>query len=1104
MDHPAQDHPAKRKRLDDRASAIAALGDDCGASDVDDEQEGDFIEDEAPQQQQQQQQQQPQEAEGEEQEELAEMQRAEEQYKSNLFRLQVVELLREAHACRARADGLEGLVRSLGAAVAQAARPAHAGLELVGSWATRTEARPLVNVDVAVVMPDGMFTEDDVSGDASGYLEKRREWVAGLAQRLQARADVGDVTLEPFLGDTRKPIVSILPPFDAVAPRNKAKAKAAGLDAVRVRLLPCLAAGAFAELEPCAPGCAFAANAVLEDTRVVWAAQWLHARAERCAALRDAVALAKSWLHARSTRAGPCARPDGVNGFLASLLVAHLLDTGRVNRQMSSYQILRVFLSFAAAELSSGRAVVLGGGAAGGDDDDDGSDVVASMESEFEVVVLDADRRANLAARVSRAALREFCDDARRSLEQLDADCTPAGGFDELFLRRTPAACKYDCVLRAKLRVDAASEGAATYAASGAVDRAAWVRREALRVLERGVGKRCLLVRELAEQPAAWAPDAEAPEEEQATDLVVGLVLNPETCLLMVERGPAANDEEGSEEFKKLWGDKVEIRRFKDGAIIQTTVWDDVPRTQRHLIVKHMCQHLLKQHFGVGPNDMYFACGQLDPLLEGEDESLTLVSIFDDLAKRIRDLELPLAVRNILPTSAVMRYTEVCPPQAVVDWPTAPDRWVAPVRGVIRFELSGSWPNDVEAVRKVKMAFYVKIAQGLKSLHSISAFAYPEQLEVFFKGYAFAFQIHTDNELNALRRSPEGAEEAARLVMEYVHLPLHHAAIHTMALRHVSFTKACRLAKRWVHAHLFARHIRDEAIELLVAHVYCNPAPLAAPFSHLTAFLRFLRLAASLGEGELPALLVTDFEGELKAADHAAIADKFQALRDEGKLGSALFLSTPYDRDRSVWTRATPSATVLRRLAAFAQTSADHLERLLLASDKPKAAAWQTLFRTPMGDYDIVLKLDRAAVTRACQRPAWMGGSAAAAAAAEGEGSRAAGANKRPRATLSVPEGSEPPVVGFDTAALYVDELHRHYGARALLFYDDFGGDAVAVALTPAALEPQPMRLQTCQATEPSEGRPGCVVVNPQQLAADMERLGSGLVTGYALKGAAK
>lgn len=48
----------------------------------------------------------------------------------------------------------------------------------------------------------------------------------------------------------------------------------------------------------------------------------------------------------------------------------------------------------------------------------------------------------------------------------------------------------------------------------------------------------------------------------------------------------------------------------------------------------------------------------------------------------------------------------------------------------------------------------------------------------------------------------------------------------------------CRLAKRWIASHFFSSFLEEEAIELLVAHLFLNPLPFCAPCSRTTGFLR--------------------------------------------------------------------------------------------------------------------------------------------------------------------------------------------------------------------------------------------------------------------------
>jgi len=56
--------------------------------------------------------------------------------------------------------------------------------------------------------------------------------------------------------------------------------------------------------------------------------------------MKDAVALIKAWLHQRELDQGQ----GRCGGFLASMFISHLLPVKKINKHMSSYQILRVFL----------------------------------------------------------------------------------------------------------------------------------------------------------------------------------------------------------------------------------------------------------------------------------------------------------------------------------------------------------------------------------------------------------------------------------------------------------------------------------------------------------------------------------------------------------------------------------------------------------------------------------------------------------------------------------------------------------------------------------------------------------------------------------------
>ena len=73
---------------------------------------------------------------------------------------------------------------------------------------------------------------------------------------------------------------------------------------------------------------------------------------------------------------------------------------------------------------------------------------------------------------------------------------------------------------------------------------------------------------------------------------------------------------------------------------------------------------------------------------------------------------------------------------------------------------------------------------------------------------------------------------------------VHHFVIHAVHTKYPSAAAVVRLAKRWIAVHMLSNLIPHEAIELLVASIYTNPAPLHIPSTLTSGFMRFLSLLA--------------------------------------------------------------------------------------------------------------------------------------------------------------------------------------------------------------------------------------------------------------------
>ena len=106
------------------------------------------------------------------------------------------------------------------------------------------------------------------------------------------------------------------------------------------------------------------------------------------------------------------------------------------------------------------------------------------------------------------------------------------------------------------------------------------------------------------------------------TELCVGFYLRPEVCDSLVDRGPAPGNEVAIAEWMRLWGSKSETRRFKDGAIVHTVVWES---SDAQTVIMQPVRWLLHRHFAV-PTSSHFlvgSCGAFGHELVHEPCSLT-------------------------------------------------------------------------------------------------------------------------------------------------------------------------------------------------------------------------------------------------------------------------------------------------------------------------------------------------------------------------------------------------------------------------------------------------------------------------------------------------
>ncbi|BGP55361.1 hypothetical protein JCM8202_004701 [Rhodotorula sphaerocarpa] len=743
----------------------------------------------------------------------------------------------------------------------------------------------------------------------------------------------------------------------------------------------------------------------------------------------------------------------------------------------------------------------------------------------------------NLAAGIDLSTLNMLKHDAREAISMLLVGVEDDQKFESAFNREIRPTEQFDNFVRIALP---ASPSVDADAAVDFADSFAYLSASICSTLRRALGSR---VRDFAVSAAPLPPlpvDGKAPRSPSRT-LTVGFLLDPIESIRLVDQGPSAEDEEACANFRAFWGARSELRRFQDGAIVESVVWDEVSPhglgQQRATIVRRIVEYILPERHGVSRENIDFFAGAFDHLLVEpesvrraiylEDSVVTgkgftsIVTAFDDVAKEIKDLpELPLSVSAVQPCAPALRYSSVFvpSPRRLKDYSRSASatKHIQPHEILLTFEGSGRWPDDLEGIQKIKAAFLSKIGEGLEATRAVlrtdlvfdtEARTIDDNVALDIltaSGWAFRARVFYDRSQILLEEREDRLAAAATAgdamsplevyLQRFVQSPRHHAAITSLQGHYPAFSQTVRLLKRWISAHLLSGHFSPEQLELFVASVFLDPAsPYGVPNSGSTGFARVLERLARWKWRDEPILVplysfttavTSGRRAVLPTADRMAAVAAFQARRlakpniDE----AAWVIATENDLGGIIWARQTSkvAAARVRSLAAAALTT-------LRAGVMEGGLVPEQLFSPPLGDYAFLIHLDAARIPRHFE--ALVPDAAALA----------------PRSRSSVLSGSimgevhdadDEIRIGWGPVADFVAQLRETYGELCLLFYSEHGSPVIGGIWHPSVEAPRPYKVGLGYPIQPVRGddNKARVVLDKKAVYREIERLGKGLV----------
>ncbi|KAL2889999.1 U3 small nucleolar RNA-associated protein 22 [Ceratocystis lukuohia] len=961
-------------------------------------------------------------------------------------------------------------------------------INVVGSYVMRSMVRgsqATPAIDMVIEMPKEMFQDKDYMN--MRYFYRRAFFVAHLAHAIKSTMSADATVHFEFLHQNELLpvlVVRIIKKDDS--DDGAINEQAAGQTATQfedyvIRIIPCAPVGLLSKDKLVPSRCnnkqgvseekretslsatPFYNNTLKAEETFISYLRVLTVAKKECAGFADACLLGRVWLKQRGF--GSSISDGGFGTFEWSLMLALLLKAGGSGKKakkgglstaLSSTELFKAAMQFLSIADFANTAFVFGGASKAG---------VADEAVEDGPVLYDPERQLNIAFKMSGWSAGLLRLHAKSTYEVLG---NPAlAQFESTFIVKANVPAQlFDAVFQVAI----SSSTPLTTKLKTATDRRgiAWgASNEAYKVLEKAYGNRTQLVHIGWKPRESWGV-SERPAKVGSQTLSVGLIFDATHVSRVMDLGPPAEEQEEALNFRSFWGSRSELRRFKDGSILECVPWEKQAPVE---LVVEIATVVFKRHLKLDPESIKLLDSGMDQVLALSPMDKTSF----DMAKRafvafeqdIRGLEgMPLHVRRLSPISPALRYASQSIPE-LRGFFTGP---IKPMEVLLYFEASGKWPENLVAIQEAKIEFLLDIHKRLTATkEGVSAYLGRENVEqgisnmayldvVYSTGAAFRLRIVSEMEETLLQRQVKNKtlETPIRIAAEtalsgikflYETLPLHTQTIATACTRLPALSGSIRMVKHWFACQKLTSYFSEELLELFTLHAFLESAPWCMPSSASTGFLRTMSFLARWDWRDEP--LIVDTEGEggaMSLAERTALRESLATWRsrDPGLKSLVLFVATPHDSSGHSYTRNGPSKMAAARMTRLAKAACK------IARTKEDSLGFLTpqqvaaIFEAPLQDYDVLLHLSTRAINTILKT---IGGSSAVGPSALPSAATAQFKNLG----LSVPGSSIPlPMTRYPVDVL-VAELRKAYGDSMAFFIGGESDDVIGAIWTAKA-----------------------------------------------------
>lgn len=762
----------------------------------------------------------------------------------------------------------------------------------------------------------------------------------------------------------------------------------------------------------------------------------------------------------------------GIGHFEWATLTALLLKGGGVRGHSvlspgySSYQMFKAVMQFISSTDLAAQPLIY--------------DCPEFMSTKSDVpIVYDGHRGHNILYKMTEWSYRLLRDEAKTSLAMLNE--ATFDQFESTFILRSDQPLqRYDCLVQVPVQSSSVSmtgcdhkSGTSTFC------------QRLFATLSEGLSDRVSLIDVQASGSQSWPLKAAGPTASEHQTVLVAVVFDPANIDRLVDHGPSAEEKRKAAKFQRFWGEKAELRRFKDGSILESLVWAP---GNRYSVFAEIVKYLMKRHFAAEVvKDITFVGEDFEKALPlsatGTKNFDTLKEAYSKFEREIRALEaLPLQLRQLSAVGPQLRYSSINAPMF------GPRQTLKePADVLIQFEGSGRWPDDIVAIQRTKIAFLLKIGALLEEVDGSTTTRLGLENEdlnlrncafldvIYQSGAVFRLRIHNDREQTLLerqmkdkttdQRSREDAIAALAVYKSYfVQLPLHTQSISTHCTRFPLLSPSIRLMKMWFDRHMLSQHISEELVELMVARTFLQPFPWKAPSSAMTGFLRTLQWLSKWDWRSAP--LVVDFTGTMTSQEVAAINTRLEAWRkiDPGMNRTVIFAGSNHDSTGTGFTNNGPSKMIAARMTALARSACK------LVKDQGLELDQRSLFAASTTDYDFLIHLNSTFVAESVHK------------------------SSHRFKNFEVQSDVNHELVGYQPVRLFVDELERMYNGCIVFFH---GTTMIGGLWNPQTSAAKAFKVNVGYATKPAVGQgedQKSVQIDKTAILSEIARIGGDLV----------